>query len=82
MPEEDRNPYPPLSHLKQVVKDRMLKLAQLDTDQTINLIENHFSEGDFQEKLIMTMFNKYPEQQLQYLKNFITKNEREIEVLM
>ena len=44
---EDLHPYPPLQNLKHTVKDRMLKLAQYNCEQTITLIENHFNEGDF-----------------------------------
>ena len=60
----------------------MQKLATYDCEQTIVLIENYFSEGDFQERLIMNQFSKYPKVQLTYLTKYITKNEREIEWTM
>ena len=68
--------------LKQAVKDRMLKLAQYKCESTITMIETYFNEGDFQERLIMNQFSKYPVEQMNYLKNFITKNEKEIEITM
>ena len=82
MVQEDQNPYPPLANLKATVKDRMLKLAQLNCELTITLIENHFNDGDFQERLIMNQFSQYPKEQMNYLTNYIVKNEKEIELTM
>lgn len=60
----------------------MLKLAQYDCKQTITMMDNYFAEGDFQERLIMNQFSKYPKQQMDFLSNYITKNEKEIEQTM
>jgi len=49
---------------------------------TIELIESYFASGDFQENFIMTKFSKYPNEQLQFLRNFIMKHEKEIELTM
>ena len=60
----------------------MLKLAQLNCELTITLIENYFNYGDFQERLIMNQFSQYPKEQMTYLTNYILKNEKEIELTM
>jgi len=67
--------YKPLSYLKSAVKLRILELAQLNSEQTVQLVETYFADGDFQERLIMDKFNNYVEEQLNYLTSYITKNE-------
>ena len=72
-------PYPPLEKLRGVIKERMLDLAKLSTDDTMGLIKQHFDDGEYQEQLIMGEFSKYPEVQLNYLESYVTKNEKDIE---
>ena len=40
-------PYPPLEKLRCVIKERMLDLAKLSTDDTMGLIKQHFDDGEY-----------------------------------
>lgn len=45
-------------------------------------METYLSDGDFQERLIMDKFSDFEEEQLSYLTNYISKNEKDIEATM
>ena len=42
---EDPKPYPPLGKLKAFVKEKILKLAHINSEQTVILVEKYFAEG-------------------------------------
>ena len=39
--------YPPLTNLKKCVKGRILELAQLNSEQTVQLVETFLNDEDF-----------------------------------
>lgn len=45
--------FKPLKRLKDTVKEHMRKLVQQNSEQTVELIENYLSDGNYQEELIM-----------------------------
>jgi len=44
---DSEDEYKPLSYLKSAVKLRIFDLAQLNREQTVQLVETYLAEGDF-----------------------------------
>lgn len=74
--------YAPLTKLKTTVKNRILDLAQHNSEQTVKLVETYLSDGDFQERLILERFGRFEDAQLKYLISYITNNEDTIKMTM
>lgn len=67
------------------MKHDVLKLAKINSEQTVKLVEAYFNEDDFQETLIVKRFGqsgKYDEEQFNYLKTYLTRNEEVVTKLL
>ncbi len=78
----DPNPYPVLQDLKYTVKKHMRKLVQKNSEAAVELIEKYLTAGNYQEELIMSQFEHFPKERLDFLTNYIRQNEKQIELEM